>query len=100
MPASGLQGDVAGGGLRIALRAGTCQHVRARGVDKPEDTVDVGGDGAAPLGGGHFGHGGGRGRPDAVIGDEDVEIAEGHERRGDEGFAVLGRKQLLANWEA
>ena len=75
--AGGLEGDAAGGEVGIALRAGAGEHMGGGGVAKAEDTVDVGGDGAVPLGGGHVGNSGGGGRPDAVVGDEEVEIAKG-----------------------
>ena len=67
----------AGGGAGAAL-----EHVGGGGVDEAEDAVYVGGQGAAPLGGGHGGDGGFDGRPDAVVDDEDVEVAEGLRERG------------------
>jgi hypothetical protein len=100
---SGLEGDAAGGkGLGIWWwfipksqrrdpghpRAG--EHVGGGGVDEAEDGVDVGGLGETPLGGGHGGDGGFDGGPDAVVGDEDIEIAEVGDGAGNQGFAFLG----------
>src|ERR1017187_7771463 len=62
---------------------GTSEHVGGGGVNQAEDAIEIGGDGAVPLGSGHGGDGGGGGRPDAVVGDEDVEVAEGRESVGD-----------------
>src|ERR1019366_9078669 len=98
--ASGLERDTAGGGVGIAFRAGAGEHVGGGGVDEAEDTRDIGGNRAMPLGGGHASDGGGDRRPDAVVGDEDVEISEGCESAGDEGFAVLGGGEGLLDGEA
>jgi len=76
------------------------EHVDGGGVAEAEDTVDVGGDGAMPLGGGHIGDGGGDGRPDAVIGNENVEIAKGSEGGGDENLAGFGGGEDLLDGEA
>ena len=55
-----------------------------------EDAVEVGAEGAAPLGGGHGGDGGVVRGPDAVVDDGAVETAEGGDGGGDEGLAVFG----------
>ena len=76
------------------------EHVGRGGVNEAEGGVDVGGNGTAPLGGGHGGDVGFDGRPDAVVDDEDVEVAEGVEDMGDEGFAVFGSREIPLDGEA
>src|ERR1017187_7652250 len=74
---------------------GTSEHVGGGGGNQAEDAIEIGGDGAVPLGSGHGGDGGGGGRPDVVVGDEDGQGAEGREGVGYEGSAILWRFQRL-----
>ena len=35
-----------------------------------------------------------------MVGDEDVEVAEGFQRAGDESLSIFGRRELLLDWAA
>ena len=89
--------DVAASASRMQ---GADEHVRSGGMDEAEDAVDVDGLCAAPLGRGHSGDIGFHGGPDAVVEDEDVQVSEGLEGGGDEGFAVFGGGEVLLDGEA
>ncbi len=99
----GDEDDVSAGGLEWNTSRGLTrtsgawagQHVGGGGVDQAKDAVDVGGLGEAPLGGGHGGDGGFDGRPDAVVGNEDVEVAKSCESGGDERLSVFGGGEVL-----
>lgn len=97
--ACGLEGDTSGSFTR-ACGAWAGEHVGGGGMDEAEDTVDVGGLGEAPLRRGHGGYGRFDRRPDAVVGYEDVEVAEGFQGGGDEGFSIFGGGEVLLNRSA
>ena len=56
-------------------------HLGDRMLDQREDAVQIDGDRAMPLLVGHAVDGRIFGRPDAVIGDQNVEASEGRDRR-------------------
>jgi hypothetical protein len=74
--------------------------VRGGGVAEAEDAFDVDRLRAAELGGGHAGDGSSAGGPDAVVGDEDVEVAEGSDGFGDERCAVFGGFERVLDGDA
>src|SRR6185312_16667668 len=89
-----MAGGLVGIGVRLA------EHLRDGGLGEAEDAVEVDGEGGSPLGFGHSGDGRVFGRPDAVVGDKDVDSSEGFYGFGDEGAALYGRRELLLNGEA
>src|SRR6185312_15727661 len=90
--------DVAGGVVGFGVRL--AEHLRDGGLGEAEDAVEVDGEGGSPLGFGHGADGRVFGRPDAVVGDEDVDSAEGFYSFSDKGAALFGRRELLLNGEA
>src|SRR5882757_3389453 len=90
------ENDVAADPVHKRLRL----HLSDGGADYAEDAVEVGAEGASPLGSCHGGDGGFVGGPDAVVQDGAVEAAEGGYRSGDEGLAILRRGKGLVDGAA
>ena len=83
-----------------AVGRGSAEHVGSRGVDQAEDAREVDIQRAAELRGGHGGDRGFVRRPDAVVGYQDVEIAERRKGGSYQGFALVGRGEFLLDRKA
>jgi hypothetical protein len=90
------ENDVAADSVHQRLRL----HLSDGGADYAEDAVEVGAEGASPLGSCHGGDGGFVGGPDAVVQDGAVEAAEGGYRSGDEGLTIVWSGEGLVDGTA
>ena len=95
-----LQRNTTRGDLWVGGGTGAGEHVGGSGMKQAKDAVHVCGLGASPLGCAHIGNCNGDRWPYAVVGDQNVQIAEGFEGAGNQGFAIFGRSKLLLNRKA
>lgn len=69
-------------------------------ADYAEDAIEVDAQGVAPLGGGHLCDGRIVSGPDAVVGDDAVQAAEGGDSGGDECLSVFRGGERLVDGSA